>query len=175
MAGDGWALPSASGREIARWTVTGERGHGDDSTLTCDVELAGRYYGETLDAGVDGDRPDFRLVLRGLALPRRELARLASWLAQWLALPAAALHESRLEVSRALGGLFDQSFVLRMGPREDVTSGGRPVATLAYCVGRMRGELVYTVDPDGLRRFAAGIERALADRAPAGPPGPGPQ
>ena len=60
-----------------------------------------------------------------------------------------------------MGALFDQSVILSVGRRDDTRSAGRPVATLAYAVGRMRGEMSYVIDHHGLRHLAAGIARAL--------------
>jgi hypothetical protein len=157
----GWELSSVSGREAARWTVTGCDGRGEDAALTCDVRLEGQYYGEALAARSPGDVPDFALVLRGLDLRRRELDRLAEYLAEWLALPPAALGDQRAGFTCGMGALFDQSLILTVGRRDDTRSAGRPVATLAYGVGRMRGEMSYVIDHRCLGRLAAGIARAL--------------
>ena len=62
-----------------------------------------------------------------------------------------------------MGALFDQRLILTVGRRDDTRSAGRPVATLAYAVGRMRGELSYVVDHHGLRHLGEGIARALGD------------
>jgi hypothetical protein len=62
-----------------------------------------------------------------------------------------------------MGALFDQSLILRVGQRDDTRSAGRPVATLTYSVGRMRGEMSYVIDHEGLSRFTAGIARALGE------------
>ena len=161
MSERGWELSSVSGREAARWTVTGCDGRGEDAALRCDVRLEGQYYGEALGAQSPGDVPDFALVLRGLDLRRRELDRLAGYLAEWLALPPAALGDQRAGFTCGMGALFDQSLILTVGSRDDTRSAGRPVATLAYGVGRMRGEMSYVIDRECLRRLAAGIARAL--------------
>jgi len=157
----GWGLSSVSGREATRWTVRGSDGRGVDGTLTCDVRLEGQYYGEALGAQPPGDVPDFALVLRGLDLRRRELDRLAGYLAEWLALPPAALGDQGAGFTCGMGALFDQRLTLTVGRRDDTRSAGRPVATLAYGVGRMRGEMSYVIDHQCLRHLAAGIAGAL--------------
>jgi hypothetical protein len=129
------------------------------------VRLEGRYHGEELGAQPLGDIPDFTLVLRGLDLRRRDLDRLAGYLAEWMALPPAALGDQSAGFTCGMGALFDQSLILTVGRRDDTRSAGRPVATLAYGVGRLRGEMSYVIDHQGLRHLAAGIARALEDGA----------
>lgn len=163
MTERGWDLPSVSGREAARWIITGCHGQGEDAALTCDVRLEGRYFGDLLDASPRGETPDFALLLRGLDLRRRDLDRLAGHLAAWSVLPPAALGDDGAGFTCAMGALFDQRLILGVGRRDDTRSGGRPVATLTYGVGRMRGELSYVVDHHGLRHLATGIARALGD------------
>jgi hypothetical protein len=159
--GNYWELPSNSGREVSRWTVTEVRGEAAEKTYRCDVALEGRFYGDTLGSAVVDEIKDFSLVVRGLQLRHQELSRLVDRLRQWLSLPLAALKDRSLEFSCGMGGLFDQSLLLTLGQRDDTISGGRPVATLAYIVGRMNGELSYPVDPSCLEILADGIERVL--------------
>ena len=60
-----------------------------------------------------------------------------------------------------MGALFDQSLTLAIGQRADVVSSGRPVATLEFSVGRLRGDFRYLVDADTLGQFTRGIQTAL--------------
>ena len=156
-----WELPSSSGRETSRWTVTEINGEGAERSFRCDVVLEGQFYGETLDSSSASDLRDFDLVVRGLQLRHDELSRLVDTLREWLGLPLAQLRDHVLEISCGMGGLFDQSLCLTLGQRADTISDGRPVATLEYIVGRLRGELSYPVDQSCLRIMAEGIEAVL--------------
>lgn len=160
MSGRGWTLASTSGRETARWVVTGDAGAA--AGLTCDVHLEGHYLGETLGGRAERE-PDFALVLRGLEIPRRDLDRLSAHLDAWLALPPYAVADPGSGLRCGMGALFDQRLDLAIGARDDVLAAGRPVATLTYAVGRLRGDLTLIVDHGGLTRFAAGIAAALGD------------
>lgn len=159
MSVRGWTLASASGREIARWIVTGER----DDALACDVHLEGRYLGETLGGASRESTPDFSLAMRGLEIPRRDLDRLVAHLDAWLALPPVALADPASGLRCGMGALFGQRLDLEIGAREDVASAWRPVATIAYTVGRLRGEFTLIVDAAPLARLAAEIAAALGD------------
>lgn len=152
-----WTLASASGREIARWIVMADRG----GVLTCDVRLDGRYLGETLGGAPGDSTPDFSVTMRGLEIPRRDLDRLVGHLQAWLALPPMALADPASGLRCGMGALFGQRLDLEIGARDDVASGWRPVATLAYAVGRLRGELTLILDAEPLARFAAEIAAAL--------------
>jgi len=156
-----WELPSSSGRENSRWTVTEINGKGAERTFRCDVALEGQFYGETLESASVGDLQDFGLVVRGLQLRHDELTRLVGTLGEWLALPLGQLRDHSLAFSCGMGGLFDQSLRLSLGQRDDTISDGRPVATLEYIVGRLKGELSYPVDQSCLRIMAEGIEGVL--------------
>jgi hypothetical protein len=156
-----WELPSSSGRELCTWTVVEVGTRDDDRTYQCDVSLEGCFFGETLDPWAGTRDPDFALVVRGMLLRRDELERLARTLGEWLSLSPAELRDRALELSCGMGGLHDQSILLTLGRRDDTSSMGRPVATVSYLVGRMRGELTYIVDQSCLRVLMEGIERAL--------------
>ena len=151
----GWELASVTGREVSRWTIAGASG----DAFVCDVTLEGQYHGETLGAGWQGR--DFALAMRGLELSRPDLDRLAEHLSEWLALPPAALADPGRGLTCGMGALFDQRLALSIGQRADVVSGGRPVATLEFAVGRLRGDFRYVVDGTSLKRFADGIHLAL--------------
>ena len=134
----GWELSSVSGREVARWTVTGCDGRGEDAALTCDVRLEGQYYGEALGAQSLGDVPDFALVLRGLDLrrararsARRVPGRVAGLAARRARRSARGLHVP------GMGALFDQHGRVEQAlcwvahrPRR-ARRGGRPARQLA--------------------------------------------
>jgi len=154
-----WELPASSGRERAVWKVVRRENDG----FCCDVELRGRYFGELLEAAPQAALPrsDFVLELRGLQLLAVDLQRFADHLREWLQLPLAELRQRSLAVSCGMGGLFDQHLQLELGPRDDTISAGRPVATLGYVVGRLRGELSYVVDPGCLEILERGIRAAL--------------
>lgn len=158
---DFWELPSNSGREVSRWTVIETCGSGDERAYRCDIALEGQFYSEMFDSAAVGDLRDFGLVIHGLMLRHHELQRLVSHLREWLSLPPAELRDRSLDLTCGMGGLFDQSLRLALGQRDDTLSGGRPVATLVYLVGRMKGELSYPVDPSCLKIMADGIERIL--------------
>jgi hypothetical protein len=156
-----WELRSSSGLEAARWSVTEVQGLGERAIYFCDVSLEGRYFGATLGSGRVGDPKDFGLAIRGLQLGAHELQRLSAHLHEWLSLPAAKQNATALELSCAMGSLFDQSLRLALGARSDTLAGGRPVATLQFRIGRMQGEFTYVVDPICLRILAEGIDEAM--------------
>ncbi|ANM31619.1 hypothetical protein ABI59_21765 [Acidobacteria bacterium Mor1] len=159
-----WTLPSNSGRERATWSVTDENEDAGERIYTCRVLLEGSFYGETLSSGEAGPAQDFGLVIHGLQVRHTVLNRLLSHLQEWLELPPAQLRSRELELSCGVGGLFDQALRLRFGPREDILSGGHPVATLEYVVGRMKGELSFAVALSGLQTMTAELNQVLAAR-----------
>lgn len=170
MTGE-FQLRSISGREITRWLVPDSGGVAQDATLTCDVHLEGRYHGETLAPGAPEARsesPDFRLVLKGLHLRPQDLERLAGRITEVLALPLVDRRLATFAFTCGMGELFDQSLRLTLGQRDDVRSGARPVATLDYVAGRMRGSFSYVVDAGALGDFAAGIEAVLPEAGRSG-------
>ena len=170
-----WQLSSSSGREVSRWTVTEIDGTGSARTFCCEVSLEGRFYGDALDSNptstpaststststsVEESR-DFGLVVRGLLLRQDELSRLVDTLREWLDLTPVQQRQRPLALDCGMGALFDQSLRLTLGLRDDTLVLDRPVATLAYIVGRLRGELSYAVDPSCLQILVEGIEAAL--------------
>jgi hypothetical protein len=156
-----FALSSSTGSETVTWDVR-EREEGTCGTaITCDVTLAGSYFEGLFASG--GREPDFRLVLRELRLSVRDLERLVDPIDAWLADVSPGRPPIALVCS--MGGLFDQSLLLELGPRDDTLSGGRPVARLRYVVGRMTGEMIFPTDSSCLSCFVDGI-RTSALRAP---------
>ena len=153
---DAFSLPSSTGRESVTWRIRG-RGEGAVGTvLTCEVTLAGSYYDGVLASGEQA--PDFCLALRGLKLWARDLERLVERIETWLVESSQAARPIALSCS--MGGLFDQSLLFELGPRDDTLSGGRPVASFRYITGRMTGEMVFPTDPSCLRGFVEGIRES---------------
>lgn len=160
-----WQLDSSSGDESVRWDVREERPGRDGKTLVCDVFLSGRYFGAELRSPTSGG-PDFSLVLGGLEIGTVELDRLAAYIREWLQLqPIEQInHPPAFECS--VGALHDQSLILSLGPRDDIASDGKPVATFRYIVGRLTGEFVFVTDQTCLRRLVEGIERKSVMKPP---------
>jgi len=154
-----WMLSSSTDRESVSWAVRSTEDGKDGRTLVCDVTFAGHYYDGVLDSGVV--EPDFRLVLRGLALRAHDLERLVDRLEAWLALPPSEQARAPVALACSMGGLFDQSLLFELGTRDDMLAGQRPVATFRYIVGRMTGAMSFPTDPDCLRGFVEGVKSAL--------------
>jgi hypothetical protein len=157
-----WALFSNSGRESVRWDPHHGPGLRRANTIVCDISLAGQYFGHTLGEDVTELR-DYTVQLKGLAIGVEELERIASFLESWLRLPLAEQARSKLALDCAVGGLFDQSLMMSLGPRADVLSGGNPVATFRFVAGRLKGELTFVTDPSCLRRFCEGIRASMSE------------
>lgn len=130
----------------------------------CDIHLAGEYYGASL-AESRSEVRDYSLTLRGMAVGISELQRMCSTIESWLDLSLAEQARQRLGLECSVGGLFDQSVILKLGRRDDMISGGNPVATFMYLVGSMRGELVFVTDQSCLRELTTGIRAALSELA----------
>lgn len=162
-----WELPSNSGREVGRWSVTALHRERGETTLCCDVELEGRFFGEAPAMGSPHELQDYHLVIHGLYLRRSELSRLVRALRDWLDLPPERLRDHAFEWSGGMGGSSDQHVRLTFGQREDVLSDGHPVATVEFAVGRLSGELSYPTDQSCLRLLVEGVEYALANAGDA--------
>lgn len=158
----GWELPSNTGQETCRWSVQDAEGEGDARVFLCCVRLEGRFFDASLGGTAIREERDYALEIRGLQVRVDELARLTAHLGEWLRLPLPDMRSTALELSCGMGGLFDQSLRLTLGARKDTISGGHPVATLDYIIGRMKGELSYPVDPTCLQKLVDGIDRVLA-------------
>jgi len=164
MARDGWLLSSNSGRESVSWVLTDAQPGGRGQVVTCDIHLAGQYFGSSLAAG-DRELRDYELSLYGMAVGVVELERLSSTISTWHQLPLAEQARHKLAVECNVGALFDQSLTLILGRRDDRLSGGNPVATFKYLVGSLSGELVFVTDQSCLFGLAAGIHEALEELA----------
>ena len=164
-----WQLASNSGREVARWDVHERHETSRGVALTCDVQLEGQYFGAAL--GGLSEMRDYRLLLRDLSVGTLELGRLSSYLGEWLRLPLAEQVSHPLTFVCNVGELFDQSLTMTLGGRDDTLSDGKPVVTLGFIVGRLRGELVFVTDQKCLGLFCADIGAMLhrhADPTKAG-------
>lgn len=164
MAKVSWHLNSSSGRDSVSWDAVADLPRAQPEVVLCDIQLAGEYYGAALADSASGLR-DYSLTLRGMAVGMRELQRMCSTIESWLDLSLAEQARQRLGLDCSVGGLFDQSLVLSLGSRDDIISGGKPVATFKYLVGSMRGELVFVTDQSCLRELTTGIRAALGELA----------
>jgi hypothetical protein len=157
-----WQLSSNSGRESVSWEIREFPAVQRDHAFVCDIRLAGQYFGPTL--GGDASKPpDYDLVLRGLAVGVAELERLATFLRTWLQLPLAEQAAHPLALECKVGGLFDQNVIMVLGERDDILSGGKPVAAFRYVTGRLKGELSFVTDQSCLRGLSDGIDAVLAE------------
>ncbi|HEV8199730.1 MAG TPA: hypothetical protein VGS03_06890 [Candidatus Polarisedimenticolia bacterium] len=156
-----WQLASGTGREHMTWTARGIDDSGAETTLVCDVALAGRFFGAALEARPAGKQPDFHLDIRGLTVTVSTLERLHDHLTRWLSLPPFEQSRTPLGLDCDMGSLFDQHVRLLLGERADTLSGGRPVATVRYVVGRMTGEMWFATEADGLSTFSEQIRSGL--------------
>jgi|KBSSwiStaDraftv2_1062776.scaffolds.fasta_scaffold615487_2 hypothetical protein len=156
-----WQLASSTGREAVTWVARSVDDSGPETALVCDVALAGRFYGAALEARPATAQPDFHLDIRGLAITVSTLERLHDHLTRWLSLPPLEQRKTALGLDCDLGSLFDQHVRLLLGERADTLSGGQPVATVRYVVGRMTGELWFAAEPDGLSSFSEQIRAGL--------------
>lgn len=129
--------------------------------MVCDVELAGRFYGAAFEARPATPQPDFHLEIRGLAITVSTLERLHDHLTRWLSLPPFEQTKTSLGLDCDMGSLFDQHVRLLLGERTDTLSGGQPVATVRYVMGRMTGEMWFATDADGLSMFSEQIRSGL--------------
>src|SRR5262249_25093557 len=145
MESSSWQLTSSSGREWVRWDLQEVHAREQRAALICDIHLEGQYFGAALGGEATGVR-DYHLLLGGLAIGRDELERLSLYLRQWLQLPLAQQARRPPALTCNVGGLFDQSLTMTLGQRDDTLSGGRPVATFRYIVGRLTGELSFVTD-----------------------------
>lgn len=157
-----WTLPSNSGREQAVWVVTSTKDSAEGKIYTCRVTLEGKFFEATLASEELGPAQDFALTIHGLQLRETVLLRLQEQLQSWLALPLAQLRDRELELDCGVGGYHDQALRLRFGQRVGIISEGKPVATLEYVIGRMRGEISFTVDPSGLQIMSDQLSEVLA-------------
>jgi hypothetical protein len=160
-AAPSWQLASATGREHITWSARGLEGSGAEDSILCDVALSGRYYGAALEARPATAPPDFHLGIRGLAVWVSTLERLHDHLTRWLSLSPLEQKNTALGLDCDMGSLFDQHVRLLLGERADTLSGGQPVATVRYVVGRMTGELWFATEATGLSTFSEQIRSGL--------------
>jgi len=156
-----WQLVSGAGREKITWTARALDGSGSEDAILCDVTLEGRYFGAALEMRPASETPDVHLEIRKLAVTVSTLERLHDHLTRWLSLPSFEQRRTPLGVDCDMGSLFDQHVRLLLGERADTLSGGQPVATVRYVVGRMTGEMWFATEAEELSMFSEQIRSAL--------------
>jgi len=163
MSSAAWELPSSSGVERVRWTVTDTRQGSDDVALVVNAALQGGFLGLTKAPKRGSESPDFILEIRGLSISRRDLQSLAGVLTEWLARPVAEVAKTPLDLSYQLGGLFDQNLFLSVRQAKDLSLAGRAIASVMFAVGQLKGEFSFVVDTSCLQVFADGLQAALRE------------
>lgn len=151
-----WELRSNKGGELIRWEFRSTSGHGDSSTLVCDLSVRASYWGQ------DADPRDVNLTIRQLPVRRAALETLEKHLRGWVDLPIAELAHTPLVYMADAGGMFDNHVSLSFGPRDDLIAERHPCVTLRYGLGKLAGEMSFVTDQSCIRDLCDGIRTCLA-------------
>jgi hypothetical protein len=121
---------------------------------TCTLRLIGEHW-----EGGHG-RP-FTVTADGFVLRAAALDALHHHVVSWLDGPLEALVSSRLDASFELAGPL-QTLGFRFGPVDEVIAErSKPVVSIGFSIGALRGNFHIVTDPSCLALFAEGLGDAL--------------
>ena len=118
------------------------------------VRIRGRHW--------DGDHThELEPRLAHLWFARGDVVRLRDRIATWLHQPLDALDPASLDSQFRLTRVPGQEFLVAFGARADVISDRKPVLTVSFAAGRLKGSFLFVTDQSCLNIFVDGLSAAI--------------
>lgn len=146
-------LESNRGGESLRLEFIERRDCGPDPGADCSVILAGSNCS-------DGEPKTVRADLGCLHLSLIAVSALAAELERWVGLPLERLATEPLECEHELAFAPTSGLRVRFGERADAISDRKPVLTVVFSVGSLKGELHFVTDQSCIAVFVGGLRQA---------------